>query len=500
MNHLTSVNKFLIVFLYIYAIIHIVSSNQEELGVQPEEKLQNLKEDASDLLNSVKRDLNPDSVENDLLNSFDSSIYYKIDWKERPKDFVVNEGNESITTLTASDLSDYHCVLPQFEQQEQAHKEDANVDPYSKIEHLFSKKMCIYKLDSYWTYEICLNDYIRQFNGDILEKKHTQEYFLGHFMASNLQHDRQEYNKKVAQLKSHGKSVPTIDYDGVKVPYIYLRMGKGTTCDLTNKPRSTTVYFVCDKHDKPQLESIEEVQSCEYEAVISTNLLCEHPDFKEKKESELQIDCFPHSNEGQPIKPVGIEETKPLDLYSDTILQQIHEMVSNSKFKIELETLNKANTKIRTVDKSKFMDNLEGKEMTIESFMKAKHCYVGIFKTYWKYSFCFKKAIKMFHEEAGVKTKTISLGRFDEDKHLDWLEMNPKKRKTANELNYMFSDGDICHETNRLRYVEVKLKCPESDTKHFIMTLEEPRLCEYKLTLESSLMCKLLDVVDENGL
>jgi len=497
MNQLNHVNKFSII--YILLILNIVFANQNDLnGARDEQLQQTFKEDASDLLNSVSKNLNQESIDNDLLSAFDSSIYYKIDWKERPKDLVINE---SIVTLTTEDLNNYHCVLPKVEQQEQGHKEDANIDPYSKIEHLFSHKTCIHKLDSYWTYEICLDKHVRQFNGDMLERKHTQEYYLGFFYASNLEKDRTEYNKRIAELKSQGKKVPRIDYDGVKVPFVYITMNKGTICDLTNKPRVTTVYFVCDKYDKPQLESIEEVQSCEYEAIVSTNLLCDHPDFKEKKENELEINCFPQNDEQQ-IKPNGIEqyETKPLDLHSDTILQQIHEMVSNSKFKIELETLNKDNTKIRTVDKSKFMDNFEGREMTFTSFLKAKHCYMSTFKSYWKYSFCFKKSIKMFHEEGGIKTKTISLGKFDEAKHLNWIDANPKRKKSSTEVNYLFSDGDICHETHKLRFVEVKLKCPEIDTKQFSMTLEEPKLCEYRLTLESGLICKLLQSVDENGL
>lgn len=483
--------------LYIFCSIQLVLSNQDGLSVQPEDKLQSFHEDADYLLNSINKNTKQD-LTNELMNAFDSSIYYNINWNKRPDEF---ELNDSIVTVTTKDSNRYHCLLPKIESHDTPENAEADIDPYSKIEHLFKKKICIYKLDSYWTYEVCLNDYIRQFNGDILEKKHTQEYFLGHFKASNLENDRKEYRKRVEDLKSRNKQVPKIDYEGVKVPFIYLTMDKGTTCDLTNQPRSTKVYFVCDKNEKPQLETIEEVQSCEYEAIISTNLLCDHPDFKEKKENELQINCYPNNND-QPIKPYGLQqfETKPLELYSDTIFQQIQEIFGDSKFKFELkEALPKGNTKIKAVDRTKFIDSVS-KEMSIESFINAKNCYISTFKQYWKYSFCFKKAIKMFHEEAGIKTQTISLGKFNEDKHLDWLDRNPEKRKSPTEVNYLFSDGDICHETNRLRYVEVKLRCPQFDSKHFSMTLEEPRLCEYILTLESELMCKLLQMVDENGI
>lgn len=513
MKHIIFVNKHS-VFLYINLILFIGSTKQDNLdgGVKPEDNLQTTREDSDQLLNSVKRSFN-EELNDDLVSSFDSSIFYKIEWMERPENFIKDENNASIVTLTTSDLKDYHCVVPEIQKQDQLNKNDPIIDPYSKIESLFKSKNCIYKLDSYWTYEICLNDYIRQFNGDILEKKHTQEYYLGYFTAGNLENDRKAYNKFASRLKSEGEKLPEIEYDGAKVHYINLTMSKGTICDLNNKPRKTIIKFVCDKHEKPQLESIEETTSCEYEAVVSTNLLCDHPDFREKKETEVEINCFPESNNNQPIKPVGIEqyEVKYSENFPENVYQQLHELVTNQNFKIEIDPLNKPNTRINTVEKmnSKFMENFEnfetdggsGYEMTIGTFMKAKHCYLSTFKTYWRYSFCFKKEIKMFHEENGFKTKTIRLGKFDEQKHLDWLMKNPKKRKNKNVVHYLFADGDICHETNRLRFVEVKLKCSnELESKHFIMQLEEPNLCEYKLTLESNLMCKLLEFVDENGL
>ena len=503
MNQFNFVNRLSINYVIISLFIQFLSCNQEEL-VQPEENLASFKEeDANYLLNSVNKNLRNQEISDDLLmSSFDSSIHYKIDWNKRPDDFLLNNANDSIVTLITKDSSQYHCVLPEIESQEQSQKEDANIDAYAKIEHLFKKKTCIYKLDSFWTYEICLNDFVRQFNGDILAKKHTQEYYLGHFKETNLERDRQEYNKKAAELRSKNKNLPKIDFDGIKVPYIYLTMDKGTICDLTEQPRLTRIYFVCDKNDKKlQLESIEEIKSCEYEAIISTNLLCDHPDFREKKKNEFQINCFPENNDEQSVKPIGIDqyELKKLDL-SDSIMQQIQEMMSSSKFKIELEPLNHkaANTKIKSIGRTNFMDSVGNQELSVDSFIYAKKCYVSTFKSYWKYSFCFKKSIEMFHEEAGVRTQSILLGKFDEDKHLDWLDANPSKRKSVNEINYLYSDGDICHESNRLRYVEVKLKCP-IDPKHFSMSLEEQRLCEYKLTLESNLICKLIDLVDENG-
>jgi len=75
-------------------------------------------------------------------------------------------------------------------------------------------------------------------------------------------------------------NLPIKKIEGVNMPALQLNMSDGTICDLNGEPRNTRVLYVCDPRGKHELHSLEEVSTCEYEIVVLSPLLCEHPDFK----------------------------------------------------------------------------------------------------------------------------------------------------------------------------------------------------------------------------
>lgn len=54
----------------------------------------------------------------------------------------------------------------------------------------------------------------------------------------------------------------------------------GTLCDLNEKPRITRVLYVCYHSGKHEVYSFKETSICEYEAIVLSQLLCEHPKYK----------------------------------------------------------------------------------------------------------------------------------------------------------------------------------------------------------------------------
>jgi endoplasmic reticulum lectin 1 len=74
--------------------------------------------------------------------------------------------------------------------------------------------------------------------------------------------------------------LPIKRIEGVNMPALQLNMSDGTLCDLNGEPRNTRVLYVCDARGKHELYSLEEISTCEYEIVVLSPLLCEHPDFK----------------------------------------------------------------------------------------------------------------------------------------------------------------------------------------------------------------------------
>ena len=75
--------------------------------------------------------------------------------------------------------------------------------------------------------------------------------------------------------------MPTRNIEGQFTPYYPVGMGNGTPCVLKqNQARATSVMYVCHPEAKHEILSIAEVTTCEYEVVILTPLLCNHPKFR----------------------------------------------------------------------------------------------------------------------------------------------------------------------------------------------------------------------------
>lgn len=141
----------------------------------------------------------------------------------------------------------------------------------------------------------------------------------------------------------------------------------------------------------------------------------------------------------------------------------------------------------------------------VESFLLGKTCLTGG-TGWWKYEFCYGKYVKQYHvDKFGGKT-TIMLGTFDESMHKDFLNTHPEKRPKAKtqrkQITHFYSKGSVCDKTGKFRQVEVILKCLENSqsASQVSLYLLEPTVCNYVLGVESPLICKILDKVDNDGL
>lgn len=155
------------------------------------------------------------------------------------------------------------------------------------------------QLESYWTYEICHGRHVRQYHEEREAKKvKTHQYYLGLF-------DKQKHIARQAekQLKEQdGQSKPPVKkVDGINMPYIEVEMTDGTMCDLSNKPRSIKLLYVCYEYGKHEIFSLEETSTCEYEAIVLSPLICAHPDYRARGMGENEINCLPVN--GSPKKP-----------------------------------------------------------------------------------------------------------------------------------------------------------------------------------------------------
>lgn len=204
--------------------------------------------------------------------------------------------------VTTHHKEKYKCLLPNIDQPET--ENDTKYDglsPLDLVSTLFSSATCSYRIESYWTYEVCHGNYVKQFHEDREGKSiKVQEYFLGKWTKEKTE----KLSKSLSDAEERGEKYKTIRIDGVNLPYLEIEMSDGTYCDLNGEPRVTNVQYVCYPHGKNEVYSLKETSTCNYEVVILTPTLCVHPSFNPKEANDNTISCVPLND--SPPKPKSL--------------------------------------------------------------------------------------------------------------------------------------------------------------------------------------------------
>lgn len=100
----------------------------------------------------------------------------------------------------------------------------------------------------------------------------------------------------------------------------------GTKCDLTGKPRTAIVKYICEEVRcglcvfiyalcfqgvNYAIASVTEVETCNYELVVLTNRLCAHPVFQKPRSKDFEIRCYtkPATDISQSVvRPAGYNQ------------------------------------------------------------------------------------------------------------------------------------------------------------------------------------------------
>lgn len=427
----------------------------------------------------------------------DDTILFDIQWPGELSEDNEKLSNENLDSIVVTSVhkEKYKCFFPNvLEKESKASENYKGPMPLELLAPLFSQSSCSYRLESYWTYEICHGKYIRQYHEDREGKKvKLQEYYLGKWDKNHYYKLLEEMKRNENDIYEKNKSVPVKKIEGTNLPYLELEMGNGTLCDLNDRPRSTKVLYVCYLHGKHEVYSLKETSTCNYEIIVLSPLLCVHPRYKPQDSGENIINCIPL--EGGPAKPRSLLEMKAESYhFRHRKSEETHVRVEIHPIDIfEQETSTKPPPET-PVDTS-----------PVESFLSGKNCLNGG-TGWWKYEFCYGKTVEQYHiDKDGGKT-SILLGRFSKAKHVEWIRNNPQKRPkpqaARKQLSHFYSDGTICDKTGKPRQTVVKLKCLENTSNLGAVSLYllEPKYCEYVLGVESPLICEILQRADENGL
>ncbi|KAH3672299.1 hypothetical protein WICMUC_004394 [Wickerhamomyces mucosus] len=186
---------------------------------------------------------------------------------------------------------DYLCQINNIkeivENDKEVPEEEAILSKVNDLTEVISsslKDTCLFYISGYWTYCHCKDNQLVQFYGspnDYLENN-WQGYVLGKY-------------------KIEDQAIPmSIDKeDGLW--YLGQTLNDGTLCDLTGKPRSVDIHYVCDpSQTKPTFNWAREYKTCQYLAEISIPELC--------NDTLLRTRIQPLINEIQCKKVIDIDE------------------------------------------------------------------------------------------------------------------------------------------------------------------------------------------------
>ncbi|KAM0732303.1 Endoplasmic reticulum lectin 1 [Formica fusca] len=437
---------------------------------------------------------------------FDDTVIFKINWPGKSDtELLKPHSNAEPYFITTANNEQYKCLIPDAPEQEHEYSESYNgPNPIQLLQPIFAQNSCSYRLESYWTYELCHGKYVRQYHEDREGKKiKLQEYYLGTLDKAQKLKLSAFYDEQ-AKNPNRKLNIPIKKIDGINMPYVEIEMIDGTMCDLNNKPRTIKVLYVCYRHGKHDVYSLKETMTCEYEAVVLSPALCSHPDYKPQDTGENEITCQPVGNAPKKPKSLMLMELESMK----TRHQQTRD--GEQRVRVEIHPLEDVTDKNGNVDESinAITDqNISPAEVSpVQSFLNGKNCLHGG-NGWWKYEFCYGRSVVQYHiERDGTKT-IVNLGRFDRQKHLEWIAAHPNKKPKPLELrkhlSHFYSDGSSCDKTGTSRQTEVKLKCVENHTaspSSVSLFLLEPKTCEYILGVESPLICDILEYADENGL
>ncbi|CAF4525334.1 unnamed protein product, partial [Rotaria socialis] len=230
----------------------------------------------------------------------EDDILYDIKWQPEltsPIDL------DNSYTFASNRKENYLCTLPIVQTTVPTSTDTVLLSDIERLlENLHSKTSCVYRLDPYWTYELCHGIHVRQYHDTKIAGKKSiiQEYHLGYYHAE--QQDVSTDSEGQSVLKIHHKTI----YNN-KTPMLAVRYTEGTTCEINaNQPRETVVYYVCDERGSDGILNFEEVSSCYYEIIVASRWLCKLPAFSPVEPNRYSINCFPKENARQ--KPRGLKK------------------------------------------------------------------------------------------------------------------------------------------------------------------------------------------------
>lgn len=418
-----------------------------------------------------------------ILPEFNDQLLHDINWHDPGTALAEGDELKEKIYLTTKENERYQCLLPEIIHDEDKHEFDAAEGASPEVllsEVLFGEtKKCSYRLEPFWTYELCHGEKVSQYH----EEKDGEdgvtktEFLLGKMSKQEV---KELLSKPPSIDYTNGKrSVPFRKIDNKETPYYSVVMDNGSPCELSDKPRKTTVLYICHPTSSNEIMSVKEVTTCEYEIIVLTPTLCSNPAYMVKANPLQSIHCL--ALEGSPRYPLSLESHEREEITQKFIINIIPDK-QNAPVKPDT-----------TVVKPSVDISINNK------FLKGEYCLIGG-SGWWQYEFCHGRHVLQFHEEYGRPKTLIKLGFWDKDVHLSYMAGKKVKPKGKKHVLHFYSGGEKCDVTGKPREATVKLICKEGTGQQLSIYMTEDEICKYTVGVESPILCPLIATADQNGL
>ncbi|KAL1415909.1 hypothetical protein MTO96_028505 [Rhipicephalus appendiculatus] len=211
-------------------------------------------------------------------NIADDSVLFSINWPGASPDKKLAPAELETLWMVSAEKERYQCLLPAnpvSREDAEAAAPYAGPTPLALLKPLFSRLFCSYRLEQYWTYELCHGKSVRQYHEESIDNKVVlQEYFLGKYDAKTLEADDASY------LSRRSRRPPRIRLEGGPGAPILRSQHDGR--HSMRAGRASAAHDPCA-------------------AVVLTPYLCAHPDYSPETSPENPIQCV--AQDGAPESP-----------------------------------------------------------------------------------------------------------------------------------------------------------------------------------------------------
>jgi hypothetical protein len=172
----------------------------------------------------------------------------------------------------------YRCAIPPVRLEGEQRRAHATKTVIEHVQPTLSKA-CLYRVDGWWSFEICPFKSIRQFHQD--GKAITADYTLGRYNAAR------SVTSGAAAFEFSGTDAAT------GRPYFSTFFDGGTVCDLTGAPRVAELRLACSADGSNTIGQVSEPSTCAYTITLESPVLCSYPGFEQPGVIENIISCWP---------------------------------------------------------------------------------------------------------------------------------------------------------------------------------------------------------------